>query len=105
LHVSKEYFDYIIGQLAGVKELDNRKMFGGYGLYSEGVMFGLIAENRFHLKTDESNRDDYEAVGMEPFMPHLPPSQDERLLRCPITRYLLMWLKLSRSLLVGPIRA
>ena len=44
-----------------------RSMFGGVGFFKDGAMFGLIADERFFLKTDDSNRAAYEEAGSDPF--------------------------------------
>ena len=43
-------------------------MFGGFGVYIDGVMMGLIADDVAYFKTDDSNRGDYETLGTGPFM-------------------------------------
>lgn len=45
-----------------------RAMFGGYGLYLDDVMFGLIFNGRLYLKTDGENRPDFEKAKSEPFV-------------------------------------
>jgi len=45
-------------------------MFGGVGVYSDGVFFGIIDNDRLYLKVDDINRPEYEAHGMEPFRPY-----------------------------------
>jgi DNA transformation protein len=45
-------------------------MFGGAGLYREGKMFGLIADDVAYLKVDESNRADFVRAGSAPFNPY-----------------------------------
>jgi len=42
-------------------------MFGGHGLYFEGLMFGLIAEDVLYLKADTENQHFFEAEGLEKF--------------------------------------
>ncbi|NJL01470.1 MAG: TfoX/Sxy family protein [Spirulinaceae cyanobacterium SM2_1_0] len=42
-------------------------MFGGYGIYCDGVMAALIADEQLYLKVDDENRADFEAAGMSPF--------------------------------------
>ena len=42
-------------------------MFGGHGLYLDGVFFGLIAYDTLYLKTDEQNRPDYIKAKSKPF--------------------------------------
>lgn len=44
-------------------------MFGGTGLYSAGVFFGIIARDTLYLKVDDANRPMFEREGMRPFKP------------------------------------
>ena len=46
-----------------------KPMFGGVGLYAQGLFFALIAEDRLYFKVDDSTRPDFERLGMEPFRP------------------------------------
>jgi DNA transformation protein and related proteins len=68
--ISDEFVDYIIDQLSGWGEVSARKMFGGAGLYREGIMFGLIADDVAYLKVDDSNRKYFERAGASPFKPY-----------------------------------
>jgi DNA transformation protein len=68
--VSDEYLTYVIDQLEGLGPVRSKRMFGGAGLYFEGLFFGLIADDVLYLKVDDSNRADYEAEGMGPFKPY-----------------------------------
>jgi DNA transformation protein len=45
-----------------------RAMFGGYGLYFDGMIIGLIIDEALYLKADEQTRDRFEAAGCEPFV-------------------------------------
>ena len=45
----------------------SRAMFGGRGLYLDDVFFGLIAYDKFYLKTDEENRGDFVKARTKPF--------------------------------------
>lgn len=45
-----------------------RSMFGGWGIYREGRMFGLIAEDTLYLKADGKNRSLFEAEGLGRFV-------------------------------------
>ncbi|MGB0864481.1 MAG: TfoX/Sxy family protein [Saprospiraceae bacterium] len=66
--VSKDYLDYVTEQLSEFGEVMIKKMFGGAGLYFDGLIFGLItAKDVFCLKVDDTNRADYEEKGMTPF--------------------------------------
>ena len=46
-----------------------RSMFGGVGVYSGGLFFALMAGDTLYLKVDDTNRGDFEAIGMGPFRP------------------------------------
>ena len=67
--VSDEYLTYVIDQLECLGPVQSRRMFGGAGLYFEGLFFAIVADYVLYFKVDDSNRGDYEAVGMGPFQP------------------------------------
>jgi len=68
--LSDEFIDYVIDQLSAWGDVSARKMFGGAGLYCDGVMFGLIADDVAYLKVDDSNREDFVKAGSSPFNPY-----------------------------------
>jgi DNA transformation protein len=68
--VSDEFVDYVIDQLAGWGEVSARRMFGGAGLYCDGVMFGLIADDVAYLKVDDSDREAFIRAGSSAFNPY-----------------------------------
>ena len=68
--VSDEFIDYVIDQLAAWADVSVRRMFGGAGLYCDGVMFGLIADDVVYLKVDDSNGEDFIKAGSSPFNPY-----------------------------------
>ncbi len=61
------YCDYLIDLLSPWAEVTAKGMFGGWGLYRSGQIFGIVVEDTPYFKVDDSNRPDYEAVGTEPF--------------------------------------
>lgn len=56
----------VLGEALG--SVAARSMFGGWGLYREGRMFGLIAGDTLYLKVDDKNRALFEAEGLGPFV-------------------------------------
>jgi len=48
-------------------EVTARRMFGGHGLYHDGLMFAIVMDNRLYLKVDDLNRPEFEALGLTPF--------------------------------------
>jgi DNA transformation protein and related proteins len=45
-----------------------KRMFGGAGLYCEGLMFGLVFDGTVFLKVDETSIPDFEREGSQPFV-------------------------------------
>jgi DNA transformation protein len=46
----------------------SRGMFGGWGIFLDGVMFALIAQETLYLKTDAETRARFAEAGSEPFV-------------------------------------
>jgi len=63
-----ESLSLIVESLQGLGEVRARRMFGGYGLFLDGLMFGLIAEDVLYFKVDNGNRAAFEAADLPPFM-------------------------------------
>jgi DNA transformation protein len=74
--VSADYRDFILEQLAGAGRVTSRAMFGGVGLYLDGLFFALIDDDTLYFKADEASRRRYEAAGSRPFCPD--PSRPEQ---------------------------
>jgi len=49
-----------------------RAMFGGVGIYSGDLFFALIDDDTVYFKVDDTNRPEFEALGMGPFQPAGP---------------------------------
>jgi DNA transformation protein len=45
-----------------------KRMFGGAGLYSEGVMFGIVFDDAIYLKVDETSIPEFERENSQPFV-------------------------------------
>ncbi len=59
--------EYLVEQLEALGAVHARRMFGGYGLFLETLMFGIVADDTLYLKADDTNRPDFEAAGLGPF--------------------------------------
>ena len=44
-----------------------KRMFGGHGIFRNGIMFGLVADGAFYLKADDLNRPEFERLDLPPF--------------------------------------
>jgi DNA transformation protein len=67
--ISKGFLEYVLDQFSAWGEVTVRKMFGGAGLYRDGKVFGLVADNVAYLKVDETNKDKFLVAGSSPFKP------------------------------------
>jgi DNA transformation protein len=45
-----------------------RRMFGGVGIFRDGAMLALIADDALYMKADETSTQAYEAEGCGPFV-------------------------------------
>ena len=61
-----DFVQYIADQCGGAGEIVARKMFGDYGIYCNGKIFGLICDNAFYLKPTEAGRALLHAEDMRP---------------------------------------
>lgn len=65
--LNPDFRDKVLGLLLALGPVQARTMFGGYGVYLDGLMFGLIAEEVLYFKVDDGNRKDYIDAGSTPF--------------------------------------
>lgn len=61
-----DFVQYIADQCAGAGKITVKKMFGDYGIYCDGVIFGLVCDNRFYLKPTEVGRSLLRSIEMRP---------------------------------------
>lgn len=51
-----DFVQYIADQCSSAGEITTKKMFGDYGIYCNGIIFGLICDNCFYVKPTEAGR-------------------------------------------------
>ncbi len=56
--------------MRNIGAITSRAMFGGYAIYSHGIAFAILDDDRLYFKTDDSNRADYVNAGMPPWDPY-----------------------------------
>jgi len=84
MNVSTEYQEYVTEQLAAVGYIVAKRMFGGVGLYADGIFFALLADDVLYLKVDDANRHDYELAGMDAFRPYPDKSRVMQYYEVPV---------------------
>jgi DNA transformation protein and related proteins len=64
---SSEFVAFVLESLQPLRGVSARRMFGGFGIYKDGVMFALIAHDTLYFKVDDGNRAAYEDAGLPHF--------------------------------------
>ena len=63
-----DFVDYVVhdllSELAGVKA---QAMFGGWGIYQDGVIFAIIVDDQLYFKVGDTNKSKYQQHGSRPF--------------------------------------
>lgn len=65
--MSDDFVDYVMELFGPFGTVGARRMFGGHGVYLDGLMFAIISEDTLYLKADEMNRIEFEQAGCEIF--------------------------------------
>ena len=64
---SNEFVEFILEMLQLFGAVVAKPMFGGYGLYADGVMFALIADDTLYFKADDLTKNEFIERGLTPF--------------------------------------
>ncbi|MBL8564399.1 MAG: TfoX/Sxy family protein [Hyphomicrobiaceae bacterium] len=64
---SAQHLEHLLELLAGAGPVIARRMFGGAGLYADGIMFALVANDILYLKADAETEPRFRDAGMIPF--------------------------------------
>jgi DNA transformation protein len=59
-----EYLKEVFEQFGSVQA---RRMFGGYGIYHDSIMFGLVADDTLYLKADDVTAEHFTSRSLEQF--------------------------------------
>jgi DNA transformation protein len=81
--VSVSFRTYLLEQLGQLRPVTTRPMFGGLTFFAEGRAFALVAEDTLYFKVDDSNRPDFMAAGMGPFLPFGDPDKPMQYYQLP----------------------
>jgi DNA transformation protein len=61
---------FVLDQLADLRDITCHAMFGGYGMYRAGALFGIVHQGRLCFKAGEYTAVRYRSMGMKPFKPN-----------------------------------
>ena len=63
------FLNEVLGNLTTIGDITSKPMFGGYGIFHDGAMFGIVKGNGLFLKVGDSNRPDYEKAASVQYKP------------------------------------
>jgi DNA transformation protein len=63
-----EFVEHVVETMRRFGPVEAKAMFGGWGIYHQGLFFALIAEDALYIKTDGENRAEFDALGLAPFV-------------------------------------
>ena len=62
-----EFVDNLKEVFAQFGSVSAKRMFGGYGIYHDHLMFGLVSDEVLYLKADDRSADAFSKKGLQPF--------------------------------------
>ena len=62
-----EFVDHVLELCAPLGRVSARGMFGGHGIFLDGLMFAIVVDDTLYLKTDEQNVAEFKELDLEPF--------------------------------------
>ena len=66
--VPSPFIGFVLEVLGAWRPVTARRMFGGHGIYHQGLMFALEAGGQLYFKVDDESRPDFLAAGLDPFV-------------------------------------
>lgn len=79
--MADSFHDFVRELFAGLGPIKVKRMFGGAGVYADGVMFGLLADDAIYLKADDTLKAALTEEGCGPFVwtPSSGPRAGEKI--------------------------
>ncbi|HLF20901.1 MAG TPA: TfoX/Sxy family protein, partial [Aestuariivirga sp.] len=68
MSAAREFAEFLKEQMAGFGPVSVRPMFSGAGVFRDGLMFALVANDVLYFKADDTTKPDFEAEGLGPFV-------------------------------------
>lgn len=67
MSVSAEFKEFLADQMSGFAPVTIKRMFGGAGVFREGLMFALAVDDALYFKTDEAGSQAFKDENLAPF--------------------------------------
>ena len=63
----EEFVRYVVELMQSIGPVNAKRMFGGHGVFLEGLMLGLVADSTLYLKVDHETESVFKSKGLEAF--------------------------------------
>ncbi len=63
----KAFVTHVVDLMQTIGPVYAKRMFGGHGIFLEGLMFALITDSTLYLKADDENESEFTVRGLEAF--------------------------------------
>lgn len=67
INKEKEFVSYVVELMQSIGLVNAIRMFGGHGIFLDGLMFGIIVDNILYLKADKETCEEFKEKGLPPF--------------------------------------
>lgn len=65
---NNEFVNYIMELMEPFEDVNIKSMFGGYGIFKNGLMFAIVANDALYFKVDAFNKFEFDRLELGPFM-------------------------------------
>ena len=111
-----DFLAHVVDLARAVGPADARRMFGGHGIYVDGLIVGLVVDDTLYLKTDGETRPAFEALGLAPFCftskqkgtvstSYYPPPEEALENRVAMREWLMLALAAARRAAAGKAKS
>jgi DNA transformation protein len=64
----QEFAAYAVELMQPIGPVSAKRMFGGYGIFLDGLMFGIIVDSVLYFKVDAETESEFKERSLEPFL-------------------------------------
>ena len=62
-----EFVSHVLDLMQSIGPVRAKRMFGGYGIFLDALMFALISDETLYMKADKESANEFRARGLEAF--------------------------------------
>lgn len=62
-----EFIAHVMEQMSALGGIHAKRMFGGWGIFKDDLMFAVVIQDELYFKVDDENLARFESRGLKPF--------------------------------------